>query len=334
MAYDKDWSYEDDLISDQQPAKILDPCLDVVSKMLLSSLECREGLIDLITCIITPPSPIVGIEILNPLIPKQVADERRIELDLLLRLDNGTQINLEMQTTTNKILPNRALYHWAKIYSAQLKVGGQHPGLRPVRSIFLVKHPLYTADKHVAHHIIRAYREPVMVREVEHFRLDFVELSKLALASVEQPTHRTRLHLWAEFFMNATQAEAIEALMSDPIIKKTFDKLKEISAMDEAQQIARMRELGMVRYILERDEAREEGLEAGMQKGLEAGMQKGLEAGMQKGLEAGMQKGLAEGARQAQVAMIRKLIDGGMPLDQIAVALQTTKDELERLLAG
>ncbi|MCX6106257.1 MAG: PD-(D/E)XK nuclease family transposase, partial [Proteobacteria bacterium] len=150
------------------PDKILDPCLDVVSKMLLSSPDCRDGLIDLITRIITPPSPIVSLEILHPRVPRQIVDERGGELDLLLRLDDGSHINLEMQTTTSKILPHRALYHWAKVYSAQLKVGALHPALRAVRSIFLLKHPLYTAEPELAHHIIRAYREPLMVPAVEH----------------------------------------------------------------------------------------------------------------------------------------------------------------------
>ena len=94
--------------------------------------------------------------------------------------------------------------------------------------------------------------------------------------------------------------------MSDPIIKKTFDKLKEISAMDEAQQIARARELGMLRVSMELDEARDEGL----------------------------QKGREEGAQKAQAAMIRKFMDAGMSLDQIAAVIKMTKEELEFLLAS
>ena len=291
--------------------KILDPCLDVVSKMLLSSPDCREGLIDLITSIITPPSPIVSLEVLNPIVPRQIVDERGVELDLLLRLDDGSHVNLEMQTSTSKILPHRALYHWAKVYSAQLKIGALHPALRAVRSIFLLKHPLYTADLDIAHHIIRAYREPLMVPAAEHFRLDFVELPKLLLPGPGQSGyqghqgHHDRLHLWAEFFMKATQPDSCEGLMSDPIIKKTFEKLKEISAMDEAQQIARARELGMLRVSMELDEARDEGL----------------------------QKGREEGAQKAQAKIIRNLKDAGMSLDQIATLLKMAEKELEYLLA-
>jgi len=303
--------------------KILDPCLDVVSKMLLSSPDCRDGLIDLITSIITPPSPIVSLEVLNPIVPRQIVDERGVELDLLLRLDDGSHVNLEMQTSTSKILPHRALYHWAKVYSAQLKIGALHPALRAVRSIFLLKHPLYTAEPELAHHIIRAYREPLMVPAAEHFRLDFVELPKLLSPGPGQPghqghqAHQDRLHLWAEFFMKATQPDASEGLMSDPIIKKTFDKLKEISAMDEAQQIARARELGMLRVSMELDEARDEGLQKGREQGRDEGLQRGRE----------------EGAQRAKAAMIRKLQDAGMSLEQIANVLKMAKKELEFLLA-
>ena len=158
-----------------------------------------------------------------------------------------------------------------------------------------------------------------LVPAVEHFRLDFVELPKLLSTYPGQPGHLghqaqpDRLHLWAEFFMKATQPNASEGLMSDPIIKKTFDKLKEISAMDEAQQIARARELGMLRVSMELDEARDEGL--------------------QKGRDEGLQKGLELGQRRAQAAMIRKFMDGGMSLDQIATILKMGRDELESLLS-
>jgi flagellar biosynthesis/type III secretory pathway protein FliH len=113
--------------------------------------------------------------------------------------------------------------------------------------------------------------------------------------------------------------------MSDPIIKKTFDKLKEISAMDEAQQIARARELGMLRVSMELDEARDEGLQKGREEGRDEGLQKGRDEGLQKGRE--------EGAQKAQAAMIRKFMDAGMSLDQIATILKMAKKELEFLLA-
>jgi len=208
-----------------------------------------------------------------------------------------------------------------------------------VRSIFLLKHPLYTAEPELAHHIIRAYREPLMVPAAEHFRLDFVELPKLLSPGPGQPGQRghqaqpDRLHLWAEFFMKATQPDSCEGLMSDPIIKKTFDKLKEISAMDEAQQIARARELGMLRVSMELDEARDEGLQKGLQKGREEGREEGRDEGLQRGREEGAQRGREEGAQRAQAAMIRNLKDAGMSLDQIATLLKMAEKELEYLLA-
>ena len=160
-------------------------------------------------------------------------------------------------------------------------------------------------------------------RAVEHFRLDFVELPKLLSPGPGQTGHQgyqaqpDRLHLWAEFFMKATQPDSCEGLMSDPIIKKTFDKLKEIYAMDEAQQIARARELGMLRVSMELDEARDEGLQKGREEGRDEGLQRGRE----------------EGAQRAQAAMIRKLQDAGMSLEQIATLLKMAEKELEYLLA-
>ena len=205
------------------------------------------------------------------------------------------------------------------MYSTQLESGDKFPGLRPSRSIFLLKHPLYSRHREIAHHTLRVYHEPLMVAALDHFRLDFVELSKLVSGRGRAGSGTNvasavsvRLKMWAHFFMNAKNPKMIESIMTDPLIKKTFDKLKQLSADEEAKQLARARELGLLRVSLELRQAREEG--------------------QKQGQEEGRKQGQEEGREEAQSEMIRQLLSSGMSEKDIAKALNISLEEIERLL--
>ncbi|HEY5959862.1 MAG TPA: PD-(D/E)XK nuclease family transposase [Polyangiaceae bacterium] len=77
--------------------KYLDSTLDIVFKLLL--LSSPELLRDMIEAVINPSTPIESVEALNPEIPKNFPSNKGIVLDLRLRLRNGHQIDLEMQST-------------------------------------------------------------------------------------------------------------------------------------------------------------------------------------------------------------------------------------------
>ncbi|MBI2378379.1 MAG: Rpn family recombination-promoting nuclease/putative transposase, partial [Deltaproteobacteria bacterium] len=96
---------------------LLDPTLDVVFKLLLTSApESNEVLIALLTAILKPKVPIDVVDVLNPEVPKQAVSDKGIALDLRMRLVDGTQIDLEMQTYRQPAFRKRALYYWARMF--------------------------------------------------------------------------------------------------------------------------------------------------------------------------------------------------------------------------
>ena len=60
------------------------------------------------------------VTILNPDLDKKDVSDRGVVLDLRLRLLDGSQINVEMQMGPRPGMRQRALYHWARMYSSQL----------------------------------------------------------------------------------------------------------------------------------------------------------------------------------------------------------------------
>lgn len=87
----------------------LDPTLDVVFKLLFGSASNRDALIDLLTAVLRPRVPITSVEVLNPEVSREQANDRGIVLDLLVSFEDGTQVDLEMQTTRREGFRNRAL---------------------------------------------------------------------------------------------------------------------------------------------------------------------------------------------------------------------------------
>ncbi len=106
----------------------LDPKLDLVFKMLFGAPENRDLLRSLLEAVLNPTSPIREIEVLRSDLPTEGVDDKGIALDLRVRLANGEQVDVEMQTQPRPAQRQRALYYWARLYGGQLTRGRATPG--------------------------------------------------------------------------------------------------------------------------------------------------------------------------------------------------------------
>lgn len=78
-------------------ADILPPSDDRVFKLILTNQEAKPVLIDLISSIIK--RPVVDVEVRNNEIPPNDTQEKAERLDVNCRIDDGSQIDLEMQAS-------------------------------------------------------------------------------------------------------------------------------------------------------------------------------------------------------------------------------------------
>ena len=78
-------------------ADILPPSDDRIFKLILASAEGKPALIDLVSALIG--KQILDVVIRNNEIPSDNAEEKAERLDLNCELDDGTQIDLEMQAS-------------------------------------------------------------------------------------------------------------------------------------------------------------------------------------------------------------------------------------------
>ena len=314
---------------------LLDPKIDIVFKMLFSDEDSESMLVRLLNCVVCHEPPIVSAKVLNPKIPLQAHDDKGTILDILAELDDGRLVNVEMQMANRRDTRARALYHWARIFSGQLRRGRRYAysGLKTSYAIFflnylefremkeaLLLHTLHITHAHQAHLIL------------PYLKLHFIELPQLFNSNWHGITEQKGLAMWSKFLLNPTDKTLQEALMSDPELAKAKEKLKKISASEEKRQLARMREKALLDWnslqVDAREEGRQEGLAEGQQLGIEQGKQLGIEQGKQLGIEQGKQLGIEqgkqlgieqgkqlgveqgrhEGIREAQIQFLRHLL--------------------------
>lgn len=116
----------------------LDPTLDIVFKMLFASPESTDTLIALLTAVLRPVSAISSAEVLNPEVTREQVDDKGIVLDILVRLQSGARLNVEMQAQNRAAFAGRALYYWARLFGGQLERGQPYLELVPVTSVLFL----------------------------------------------------------------------------------------------------------------------------------------------------------------------------------------------------
>ena len=167
---------------------------------------------------------------------------------------------------------SRAPYYWARIYTDQLRRGGQHRNLKPAIVIVLANYIQFKYLVDQSHHIFELRHR--FERNLVHpdMRIDFVELPKVPLTfpwELSLPPSE-RLSIWGQFFRGPADKSLEEAYMSDPVLKATRDKLITISRDEKKRERARQAERAwLMRADAERltretlDETREQGREEG-----------------------------------------------------------------------
>ncbi len=243
----------------------LDPKLDVIFKILFAHPEGTDILISLLTAVLQPPRPITSVHIRNPEIPKAAALDKGIILDIRVELEDGSDIDVEMQAERKPGLRRRALYYWARTFSSKIQRGGEYKQLKPLKVIFFMefREVIGTRFHSVFHVMERESRE----RWSDVFELHTVELPKLGKMNALELKKEPPLVRWGRFLAATSDEELAEAAKGDDMVTKAKTLLEQLSAEPGVRELAEQRELAFITYRLEMGAAKEEGIIEGEAKG-------------------------------------------------------------------
>ena len=239
------------------------PTVDYAFKRLLGSPEYTDITVHFINAVFAGVPRIEEVELLNPILGKETAEDKLAILDVRARDDHGRWLNIEMQTTLPAGLPQRLTYYVSSLYVSQLVDGAGYVTLRPAVSICLLDRVLFrdVSDPHLDFRL-RDSRHGVLLSD--DLQVHLLELPKYNPES-EDLSSASPLEKWLYFFRFAADLspQEIGQRLSDSIFQEAAGVLEMIS------RTPRERELYEARLKLDRDEAarllgaREEGREEG-----------------------------------------------------------------------
>ena len=242
----------------------LSPTVDIVFKLLFAPPESHDLRRAFLQCVLRPPRPIVRAQVLNPEIAREEVSSKAILLDILVELDDGSRVDVEMQAELHVAFRERSLYDWARAFGAQLERGQPYEALRRMVSVLILNERDPGSTR--LHSIYR-------VREVHNHRTfsPALEIHTLELPRRKEPKAArqadSRVLAWAQFLGATTDEEVKEACVKNKHIAEANERLTDISASPENRELARQRQLGLDGYYItlagERAAGRQEGRREG-----------------------------------------------------------------------
>ena len=281
--------------------KLLNPKNDYVFKRLFGSVGNETITKNLLSCILQQNITDVQLDC-NPILEKNLLDDKVGILDIKAKIDNTTNVDIEMQVTDHKNIEKRILFYLSKMYTKTIKKSQDYNSLEKCIAILISN---YNIDKIKN---IPKYITKWNIREEEYQKIVLTDVMEIYIIEInkfkdyKEKSNHNSLNSWIEFIESP---EVVD--MSNKEIQKAKKVLEEISQDEHEQYLAELRE----KYIMD-------------QKAIEdAGYDKGLKTGYDKGLKTG----IAQGIKQIAKKMLNEKID----LDTISRITGLSIQELKKL---
>ena len=264
--------------------------------------------------------------------------KKQITLDLRLKLNTGENINVEMQSLSQKAFLERILFYWARLYTEDLKRGEGYEKLYPAYSlVFTDFHVLPSRlTDYVNSFSIRLDKQPYE-ELTNHLKIVIVELSKFKYKSLQNLDKKGS---WCYVLKKSENLHETELeILSKKGLGGAMALLKNVSESDRLRYEQESRDKFLFDQHWDRIYNFEEGMEKGIEKGLQKGRQEGIEEGLQKGrqegieegLQKGRQEGIEEGLQKGMEEVVLSMLENGFDLDSISKVTKLSKEEIKNL---
>ena len=286
---------------------ILPPSDDRVFKLILSPETSKPILKDLISAIIK--RPVLDVQVRNSEIPPEDSQEKAERLDVNCRIDDGTQIDIEMQAShieeeadgQHQNLKGKSIYYLCDLHSSQPAKGLQrYDKLAKTYQVTFCSYTVFHERKEYLNSFsMRHDEDNALLSDALH--VVYVELSKLKEIASKSVNDMTDLEKWSIFFRYANERSYRETvnkvIESKEALQMAGDILMNISQDERERAVFRSRKMYRT------DE------------------------------QSNLATARDNGAKQATLDIARKLLKRNRPLEEIMEDTGLSQSEIESLLA-
>ena len=141
-------------------------------------------------------------------------------MDIRADLNDGTQLDIEVQVCPFKLMAERSLYYWSKMYSEQLEKGAEYKKLKRAIAINLLAFD-YLEDEQDWHNIYNLLNVKSHKKLTDHIEIHFLELPKFTLKDMRKIRAS---EAWLAYFSGKYNKEELEEIaMTTPAIKEAVE---------------------------------------------------------------------------------------------------------------
>ena len=234
-------------------------------------------------------------------------NDKNGRLDLRAVINDNIECDIEVQLTTHEKMLPRFLLYWAKMYSANLKVGEEYSKLRRTISIIIVdgELPEFKGIKKAQTNWQIREEEYKNIILTSYFEICIIELPK---AIKEYKTNKENGALqWMMFLENPEDMEVTKIMEENENIKEAKEELDRISQDDILRRMAFKAELERMDHAQLMYEAKRDGK------------------------AEGRVEGKTEGAKEEKVQIAKNLLKLNVKIETIIEATGLTKEEIEKI---
>ena len=233
----------------------------------------------------------------NPILRRELKDDKLGVLDIVTELDGKEKCNIEMQLIDKNNIIERMLYYWSKMYTRQIKTGDDYKKLEKTIVILIADFNIKGLEE-VEYHSTWKIIETNSVKKLiltDKFELDIIELLKIK----GRENEKDQLLDWLVFLENPESERVTRKMEENENLKEAVEKLDRISEDEKMQRIIELREKAI------RDE----------------------HAIYDKGLDDGIEKG----AKEEKIKIVKSMLKENMDIEIIIKITGLTKEEIEKL---
>ena len=254
---------------------------DYVFKRIFAKPENNEELKELIEAILN--IEIQKVEVKNPEITKNYADEKLGVLDIRAQIDKDIMLNIEMQVANVKTMVNRNIAYTSRLIAEDTRVRETYGTLKKFISITilgenLLKRNTYHSIAHLKFEDIEKEKQINMgYRKEQGMLTDRLEIHYIELKKFlkKNPEMNNKFEQWLWLLIGAEEKVRM-ASKKNKTIEKVVEGLDEMSADENERLEAYKRKLAIWDYNLNIEEAKKEGPQEEMRKIAKKMKQKGI----------------------------------------------------------
>ena len=218
--------------------KLLSPKIDVVFQALFGEVGNEEVTKALLKVILKQKIEEVNLN-QNPILRREFENDKLGILDILAKVNEKENCNIELQVVDKANMIERILYYWAKLYSKGIKKGEDYKDLARTVVVLITEYDILEKEKleiHTKWQIIEEKERKIIL--TEKFELHIINLSKINTTKSQDK----ELLEWLYFLDNPESERVKQIMKTNKEIKTAKEKLNQISQDEKMRRIAELRQ--------------------------------------------------------------------------------------------